>query len=158
AAFRVITGDFVTTADGTGIVHTAPTFGADDYRVAAQNGIPAIMVEDENGKDAPLVDKKGRFVKEVSDYALEYVKEAYYTAEELEAEKQKQGRDKYLSVDERIAIQLKTENKAFNVQRYEHSYPHCWRTDKPVLYYPLDSWFIRTTAAKDKLAQLNKTI
>src|SRR5690606_17061404 len=105
AAFRVITGDFVTTEDGTGIVHTAPTFGADDYRVAAQNGIPAIMVEDENGKDAPLVDKKGRFVKEVTDYALEYVKEAYYTAEELEAEKQKQGRDKYLSVDERIAIQ-----------------------------------------------------
>lgn len=158
AAFRVITGDFVTTEDGTGIVHTAPTFGADDYRVAAQNGIPAILVEDENGKDAPLVDKKGRFVKEVTDFALEYVKEAYYTAEEIEAEKQKQGRDKYLSVDERIAIQLKTENKAFNVQRYEHSYPHCWRTDKPVLYYPMDSWFIRTTAAKDKLAQLNKTI
>jgi len=158
AAFRVIIGDFVTTEDGTGIVHTAPTFGADDYRVAAQNGIPAILVEDENGKDAPLVDRKGRFVKEVTDFALEYVKEAYYTAEEIEAEKQKQGRDKYLSVDERIAILLKTENKAFNVQRYEHSYPHCWRTDKPVLYYPLDSWFIRTTAAKDKLAQLNKTI
>lgn len=158
AAFRVIIGDFVTTEDGTGIVHTAPTFGADDYRVAAQNGIPAIMVEDENGKDAPLVDKKGRFVKEVTDFPLEYVKEAYYTAEEIEAEKTKQGRDKYLSVDERIAIKLKTENKAFNVQRYEHSYPHCWRTDKPVLYYPLDSWFIRTTAAKEKLAQLNKTI
>jgi len=158
AAFRVIIGDFVTTEDGTGIVHTAPTFGADDYRVAAQNGIPAILVEDENGKDAPLVDRKGRFVKEVTDFALEYVKEAYYTAEEIEAEKQKQGRDKYLSVDERIAIKLKTENKAFHVQRYEHSYPHCWRTDKPVLYYPLDSWFIRTTAAKDKLAQLNKTI
>lgn len=158
AAFRVIIGDFVTTEDGTGIVHTAPTFGADDYRVAAQNGIPAILVEDENGKDAPLVDKKGRFVKEVTDFALEYVKEAYYSPEEIEAEKQKQGRDKYLSVDERIAIQLKTENKAFNVQRYEHSYPHCWRTDKPVLYYPMDSWFIRTTAAKDKLAQLNKTI
>ncbi len=158
AAFRVIIGDFVTTEDGTGIVHTAPTFGADDYRVAAQNGIPAILVEDENGKDAPLVDRKGRFVKEVTDFALEYVKEAYYTAEEIEAEKQKQGRDKYLSVDERIAIKLKTENKAFNVQRYEHSYPHCWRTDKPVLYYPLDSWFIRTTAAKDKLARLNKTI
>lgn len=158
AAFRVIVGDFVTTEDGTGIVHTAPTFGADDYRVAAQNGIPAIMVEDENGKDAPLVDKKGRFVKEVTDFPLEYVKEAYYTPEEIEAEKVKQGRDKYLSVDERIAIKLKTENKAFNVQRYEHSYPHCWRTDKPVLYYPLDSWFIRTTAAKEKLVQLNKTI
>lgn len=158
AAFRVIIGDFVTTEDGTGIVHTAPTFGADDYRVAAQNGIPPIMVEDENGKDAPLVDRKGRFVSEVTDFPLEYVKEAYYSAEEIEIEKQKQGRDKYLSVDERIAIKLKTENKAFNVQRYEHSYPHCWRTDKPVLYYPLDSWFIRTTAVKDKLVQLNKTI
>ncbi len=158
AAFRVIIGDFVTTEDGTGIVHTAPTFGADDYRVAAQNGIPAIMVEDENGKDAPLVDKKGRFVKEVTDFPLEYVKEAYYTPEEITAETKKQGRDKYLSVDERIAIKLKTENKAFNVQRYEHSYPHCWRTDKPVLYYPLDSWFIRTTAVKDKLVELNKTI
>lgn len=158
AAFRVIIGDFVTTEDGTGIVHTAPTFGADDYRVAAQNGIPAIMVEDENGKDVPLVDKKGRFVKEVTDFPLEYVKDAYYTPEEITAEAKKQGREKYLSVDERIAIKLKTENKAFNVQRYEHSYPHCWRTDKPVLYYPLDSWFIRTTAVKDKLVELNKTI
>lgn len=158
AGFRLIIGDFVTTEDGTGIVHTAPTFGADDFRVAVQHGIPAIIVEDENGKIAPLVDKKGRFVKEVTDFAGEYVKEAYYTAEELEIEKQKQGRDKYLSVDERIAIKLKTENKAFNVQRYEHSYPHCWRTDKPVLYYPMDSWFIRTTAVKEKLSELNKTI
>jgi isoleucyl-tRNA synthetase len=158
AAFRVIIGDFVTTEDGTGIVHTAPTFGADDYRVAAQHGIPAILVEDENGKESPLVDRKGRFVKEVTDFALEYVKEAYYTEAELEEERIKQGRDKYLSVDERIAIKLKTENKAFNVQKYDHSYPHCWRTDKPVLYYPLDSWFIRTTAVKEKLAQLNKTI
>jgi isoleucyl-tRNA synthetase len=158
SAFRVIIGDFVTTEDGTGVVHTAPTFGADDFRVAQQHGIPAIMVLDESGKEMPLVDRKGRFVSEVTDFALEYVKEAYYTDEEIEAEKIKQNRDKYLSVDERIAIKLKTENKAFNVQKFDHPYPHCWRTDKPVLYYPLDSWFIRTTAAKEKLVELNKTI
>lgn len=158
SAFRVIIGDFVTTEDGTGVVHTAPTFGADDFRVAQQHGIPAIMVLDESGKEMPLVDRKGRFVAEVTDFALEYVKEAYYTEQETEAEKVKQNRDKYLSVDERIAIKLKTENKAFNVQKFDHPYPHCWRTDKPVLYYPLDSWFIRTTAAKEKLVELNKTI
>ena len=157
-AFRVILGDFVTTEDGTGMVHTAPTFGADDFRVAQQNGIPAILVQDENGKDVPLVNRQGRFVKEVIDYALEPVKEAYLTDEEKEEARIKQGRDKYLSVDERIAIQLKTENKAFNVQKFDHPYPHCWRTDKPILYYPLDSWFIKTTAAKDKLIALNKTI
>ncbi|MHA8051086.1 isoleucine--tRNA ligase [Aquirufa sp. ROCK-SH2] len=158
AAFRVILGDFVTTEDGTGIVHTAPTFGADDFRVAQQNGIPAILVLDASGKEVPLVNRQGRFVEEVTDYALEPVKEAYLTDEEKESEKQKQGRDKYLSVDERIAIQLKTENKAFNVQKFDHPYPHCWRTDKPVLYYPLDSWFIKTTAVKEKLIELNKTI
>ena len=157
-AFRVIIGDFVTTEDGTGVVHTSPTFGADDFRVAQQHGIPSIMVKDETGKDVPIVDRRGRFVKEITDFALEYVKEAYLTDAEKEAERVKQNRDKYLSVDERIAIKLKTENKAFNVQRYEHTYPHCWRTDKPVLYYPLDSWFIRTTAMKDKLVELNKTI
>ena len=158
AAFRVIIGDFVTTEDGTGVVHTAPTFGADDFRVAAQNGIPAILVKDENGKDMPLVDRRGRFVAEVTDFALEYVKEAYLTDEEKEVEREKQNRDKYLSVDERISIKLKTENRAFNVQKFDHPYPHCWRTDKPVLYYPLDSWFIRTTAVKDKLIALNNTI
>ncbi len=157
-AFRVIIGDFVTTEDGTGVVHTSPTFGADDFRVAQQHGIPSIMVKDETGKDVPIVDRRGRFVKEITDFALEYVKEAYLTDAEKEAERVKQNRDKYLSVDERIAIKLKTENKAFNVQRYEHTYPHCWRTDKPVLYYPLDSWFIRTTAMKEKLVELNKTI
>jgi isoleucyl-tRNA synthetase len=157
-AFRVILGDFVTTEDGTGMVHTAPTFGADDFRVAQQNGIPAILVQDENGKEVPLVNRQGRFVKEVLDYSLEPVKEAYLTDEEKEEARIKQGRDKYLSVDERIAIQLKTENKAFNVQKFDHPYPHCWRTDKPVLYYPLDSWFIKTTAVKDKLIALNKTI
>jgi isoleucyl-tRNA synthetase len=158
SAFRVILGDFVTTEDGTGMVHTAPTFGADDFRVAAQNGIPALLITDENGKEVPLVNRQGRFVAQVTDYALEPVKEAYLTDEEKEAERVKQGRDKYLSVDERIAIQLKTENKAFNVQKFDHPYPHCWRTDKPVLYYPLDSWFIKTTAVKDKLIALNKTI
>jgi isoleucyl-tRNA synthetase len=158
SAFRVILGDFVTTEDGTGMVHTAPTFGADDFRVAAQNNIPALLVTDENGKEVPLVNRQGRFVAPVTDYALEPVKEAYLTDEEKEAERLKQGRDKYLSVDERIAIQLKTENKAFNVQKFDHPYPHCWRTDKPVLYYPLDSWFIKTTAVKDKLIALNKTI
>lgn len=157
-AFRVIIGDFVTTEDGTGIVHTSPTFGADDFRVAAQNGIPAIFVKDENGKDVPIVNRQGRFVEEITDYANEPVKEAYLSDEEKEEQRILQGRDKYLSVDERIAIQLKTENKAFNVQRFEHSYPHCWRTDKPILYYPLDSWFIRTTAVKDKLIALNNTI
>ena len=157
-AFRVILGDFVTTEDGTGVVHTAPTFGADDFRVAQQNGIPAIMVNGEDGKPMPLVNKQGRFVKEVKDYALEPVKEQYLTDVEKEHERRKQGREKYLSVDERIGIQLKTENKAFNVQKFDHTYPHCWRTDKPVLYYPLDSWFIKTTAVKDKMIALNKQI
>src|SRR5574343_1913677 len=147
-AFRVIVGDFVTTEDGTGIVHIAPSFGADDFRVAKQNGIGSLT----------LVDQRGKFVEAVSDFANEYVKEDYLTEVEKEAEKAKQGRDKYLSVDERIAIKLKTENKAFKVEKYEHTYPHCWRTDKPVLYYPLDSWFIKTTALKDRMVELNKKI
>ncbi len=157
-AFEVITGDFVSTEDGTGIVHIAPTFGADDFRTAKQNNVEAILVKDETGNPAPLVDKRGRFVKEVADFAGEYVKEEYLTESEKEEEKKKQGRDKYLSVDERIAIKLKQENKAFRVEKYEHNYPHCWRTDKPVLYYPLDSWFIRTTACKDRMIALNETI
>lgn len=157
-AFRVILGDFVTTEDGTGVVHTAPTFGADDFRVAQQNGIPPIMITGEDGKPMPLVNKQGRFVKEVTDFALEPVKEQYLTEAEKEHERHKQGREKYLSVDERIGILLKTENKAFNVQKFDHTYPHCWRTDKPVLYYPLDSWFIKTTAVKDKMIALNKQI
>ncbi|MBL7927065.1 MAG: isoleucine--tRNA ligase [Bacteroidia bacterium] len=157
-AFEVIAGDFVSTEDGTGIVHIAPTFGADDARVAKQAGIEAILVTDDAGKPMPLVDKQGRFVKHVTDFASEYVKQEYLTENELEAAKKQQGRENYLSVDERIAIKLKTENKAFKVARYEHSYPHCWRTDKPVLYYPLDSWFIRTTAYKDQMLALNKTI
>jgi len=139
-AFRIVVGDFVSTEDGTGIVHIAPSFGADDFKTAKENGIGALT----------LVDKKGKFLDCVTDFAGEYVKEAYLSDEEK--------RDKYLSVDERIAIKLKQENKAFKVEKYEHTYPHCWRTDKPVLYYPLESWFVKTTAVKDKLVALNKTI
>jgi len=147
-AFRVILGDFVSTEDGTGIVHIAPSFGSDDFRVAKQNGIGSLT----------LVNREGKFVEEVVDFAGEYVKEAYLTDAEKLEQAQKQGRDKYLSVDERISIKLKTENKAFKVEKYEHSYPHCWRTDKPILYYPLESWFIKTTAVKDRMVELNKTI
>jgi isoleucyl-tRNA synthetase len=157
-AFRVIVGDFVSTEDGTGIVHIAPTFGADDFRVAKQHDVPPIMVNDESGKPMPLVDRQGRFVNEVTDFAHEYVKEEYINETDKEALRVKQGREKYLNVDERIAIQLKTNNLAFKVEKYEHSYPHCWRTDKPILYYPLDSWFIRTTAYKERMIELNKTI
>jgi isoleucyl-tRNA synthetase len=157
-AFEVVVGDFVSTEDGTGIVHLAPTFGADDFRTAKQHQISAIMVKDESGNQIPLVDKRGRFVKEVTDFANEYVKEDYLTEEEKEVNRIKQGKDKYLSVDERIAIKLKQENKAFRVEKYEHNYPHCWRTDKPVLYYPLDSWFIRTTACRERMIALNQTI
>jgi isoleucyl-tRNA synthetase len=164
--FKVIIGDFVTTEDGTGIVHIAPSFGADDFRVAKANGIGALT----------LVDKRGKFVSEVSDFPNEYVKEDYLTAEEKTAEiKRLQNlpddsdfnrlvnqivtrTNEYLSVDERIAIKLQLDGKLFKKEKYEHTYPHCWRTDKPVLYYPLDSWFVRTTAAKDKLIELNKTI
>ena len=147
-AFKVLMGDFVTTEEGTGIVHIAPSFGADDFRVAKQNGIGSLT----------LVDKRGRFTKEVTDFADEFVKEQYLNDEEKVAERKKQGGDKYLSVDERISIKLKKENKAFKVEKYEHSYPHCWRTDKPILYYPLDSWFIKTTALKERMVELNKTI
>ncbi|MCF8275519.1 MAG: isoleucine--tRNA ligase [Flavobacteriales bacterium] len=156
--FKVIAGDFVSTEDGTGIVHIAPTFGADDARVAKIAGMGAMLVDDGEGNQVPLVDLQGRFRPEVTDFAGEYVKAEYYTEEEIAEQAKKQGRDNYLSVDERIAIKLKEENKAFRVEKYEHSYPHCWRTDKPILYYPLDSWFIKTTAAKDRLIELNKTI
>lgn len=150
-AFKVILGDFVTTEDGTGVVHTSPTFGADDFRVAQANNIPPIMVKDEFGKDVPIVDRQGRFVAEITDYAGRYVKEEYYSDEE-------RADPDFRPTDVMIAIKLKEEGKAFRVEKYEHPYPHCWRTDKPVLYYPLDSWFIRTTALKDRLVELNKTI
>jgi len=150
-AFRVIAGDFVTTEDGTGIVHAAPTYGGDDFRVAKENDVPGIFVKDENGKDVPTVDRTGRFVKEITDFAGRFVKEEYYSDAER-AEKD------FRPTDVLIAIKLKEDNKAFDVKKYEHTYPHCWRTDKPVLYYPLDSWFIRTTAMKEEMVALNKTI
>jgi len=150
-AFRVIPADFVTTEDGTGIVHTASVFGSDDFRACKENNVPSVMVKDEFGKDVPLVNKQGRFVDEVTDFAGRYVKEEYYSKEEREAEG-------FKATDVLISIKLKTENKAFDVKKYEHSYPHSWRSDEPILYYPLDSWFIRTTAVKDKMVALNKTI
>ncbi|MEL7589506.1 MAG: isoleucine--tRNA ligase [Prolixibacteraceae bacterium] len=163
-AFRVITGDFVTTADGTGIVHIAPTFGADDDRVAKQNGIVPLLITDKDGKPQPLVDKKGRFFlienmdpafvashvnrAVYAEYAGRYVKNEYdETLTENDA-----------TVDIDISVMMKKENKAFKVEKHVHSYPHCWRTDKPVLYYPLDSWFIRTTSVKDQMIALNNTV
>ena len=150
-AFRVIPGDFVTTEDGTGIVHTASVFGADDFRVCRENGVPSVLVQDGNGKESPLVTKQGKFVAEVSDFAGMYVREEFYSSEERQAAG-------FKSTDVLIAIKLKEDNKAFRVEKYEHSYPHCWRTDKPVLYYPLDSWFIRTTRSKERMVELNKQI
>lgn len=145
-AFRVIIGDFVTTEDGTGIVHIAPSFGADDFRVAQQHNIATIYVKDADGNNMPLVDKQGKFVKEVTDFAGMHVK----TKEDQEHPEK--------STDLAIALKLKKEGKAFRVEKYEHNYPHCWRTDQPVIYYPLDSWFVKTTAMKDKMMDLNKTI
>ena len=147
-AFQVISGDFVTTEDGTGIVHCAPTFGADDALVAKNFGVPGMLVLDENGNPRPLVDLQGRFVPEMGEFAGMYVKNEYYA----------EGEAPERSVDVEIAIKLKEQDKAFKVEKYEHSYPHCWRTDKPVLYYPLDSWFIKSTAMKDRMIALNKTI
>ena len=147
-AFVVIPGDFVTTEDGTGIVHTAPTFGADDAKVAADAGVPAMLVHDDRGNLVPLVDLQGRFRPELGEFAGMYVKNEYYN----------EGEEPDRSADVQIAIKLKEENKAFKVEKYEHNYPHCWRTDKPVLYYPLDSWFIRVTDKKDRMVELNQTI
>jgi isoleucyl-tRNA synthetase len=150
-AFRVIPADFVTTEDGTGIVHTASVFGADDFRACKENNVPSVMVKDETGKEVPLVNKQGKFVDEVSDYAGRYVKEEYYSDEE-------RAEPGFKATDVLISIKLKIENKAFDVKKYEHSYPHSWRSDEPILYYPLDSWFVKTTAVKDKMVELNKTI
>lgn len=150
-AFRVIPGDFVSTEDGTGVVHTASVFGADDFRVTQQAGVPSVLIQDEKGQDVPLVDKQGRFVSEVTDFAGHFVKEEYYSDEERKD-------PSFKPTDVLIAIKLKEDNKAFKVEKYEHSYPHCWRTDKPVLYYPLDSWFIKTTALKERMVELNKSI
>ncbi|MGB5458723.1 MAG: isoleucine--tRNA ligase [Eudoraea sp.] len=149
-AFRVIAGDFVTTEDGTGIVHTAPTFGADDMQVAqkADPPVPPLLVLDENENAVPLVDLQGRFRKEMGDLAGKYVKNEYY----------EDGKAPERSVDVEIAIRLKEENKAFKVEKYVHSYPNCWRTDKPILYYPMDSWFIKITDVRERMYELNQTI
>ena len=162
-AFKILLGDFVTTEDGTGIVHTAPAFGADDFRVGKKYDIGILT----------MVDKRGKFLSGIKDgvflYGDEYVKEAYLTDAEKETEflKQKQILEangkvkdlkKYLSVDDRIVLKLQEEGKLFKKEKYDHNYPHCWRTDKPILYYPLDAWFIKTTALKDRMVEQNKTI
>ena len=149
-AFRVISGDFVTTEDGTGIVHTAPTFGADDALVAkqAKPEIPPLLVKDENDNLVPLVDLQGRFRPEMKEFGGKYVKNEYYN----------DGEAPERSIDVELAIKLKEENKAFKVEKYKHNYPHCWRTDKPILYYPLDSWFIKITDVKGRIHELNTSI
>ncbi|GGE02661.1 isoleucine--tRNA ligase [Psychroflexus salis] len=149
-AFRVILGDFVTTEDGTGIVHTAPTFGADDAQVAkqAKPEVPGMLVKDENDNLVPLVDLKGKFRPEMDEFSGKYVKNEYYP----------EGEAPEKSIDVELAIKLKEENKAFHVEKYVHSYPNCWRTDKPILYYPLDSWFIKVTDFKDRMHDLNTNI
>ena len=149
-AFRVIAGDFVTTDEGTGIVHTAPTFGMDDYVVAinANPPVPALLCFDDNGNKVPLVDLKGKFVKKIGQLSGKFVKNDFYP----------DGKSPKKSVDVEIAIKLKEENLAFKVEKYSHSYPHCWRTDKPVLYYPMDSWFIKVSSHKEKMVNFNKSI
>ncbi len=174
-AFQVIAGDFVSTSDGTGIVHIAPTFGADDMRAAKNAGVPPMLVLDETGKAVPLVDLRGRFRSEMNEFAGEYVKADYLTdkerASEIERLKSLSGNalnelvsrivtrtNEYLSVDERLVLKLEQEGKLFKKETYEHNYPHCWRTDKPVLYYPLDSWFVKASSMKERMGELNKTI
>jgi len=149
-AFRVILGDFVTTDDGTGIVHSAPTFGADDAKAvkSAKPEVPPMLVLDENKNAVPLVNFQGKFIDNLGDLSGKYVRNEYYNENETPEK----------SVDVEIAIRLKEENKAFKVEKYTHSYPHCWRTDKPILYYPLDSWFIKISEVKDRMFELNQTI
>ena len=149
-AFRVISGDFVTTDDGTGIVHTAPTFGADDYKAAksAKPEVPPLQVLDKNGIKVPLVDLKGKFIDGIGLISGKYVKNEYYESDSIPEK----------SVDVEIAIRLKELNRAFKVEKYSHSYPHCWRTDKPVLYYPMESWFIKMDSLSNRMFELNQEI
>jgi isoleucyl-tRNA synthetase len=151
--FRVIPGDFVTTEDGTGVVHTAPYFGADDFRASKAAGIPFIGIPNPKNTELPfpLVDKQGKFVEEVPEFGGRYVKAEYYS-KEVTSDKE------FKPTDLLISLRLKEDNKAFKIEKYKHNYPHCWRTDKPVLYYPLDSWFIRASAARERMSELNKTI
>jgi isoleucyl-tRNA synthetase len=163
-SFEVVLGDFVTTEDGTGIVHIAPTFGADDYRVAKQYGIVPLTVLDKLGNTAPLVDRKGRFFpienldKKFVANQVNQVSYCLYSGKYVKNEYDDSLNENDPTIDVEIAVALKKENKAFRIEKHVHNYPHCWRTDKPVLYYPLDSWFIRTTALKDRLIELNNTI
>ncbi len=163
-AFRVITGDFVTTEDGTGIVHIAPTFGADDDRVAKQNGVPPMLLIDKDGNRQPMVDRTGKFFK-IEDLSVDFVASNVNT--ELYAEYAgryvKNAYDNSLTEDDAtldvdICVMLKQQSLAFKIEKHTHSYPHCWRTDKPVLYYPLDSWFVKTTACREEMMSLNETI
>lgn len=163
-AFRVLTGDFVTTEDGTGIVHIAPTFGADDYRIARENGVPPLIMKRKDGSYGPMVDKRG-FMVPMAYLDEEYVKTSVNTEtySGFEARPVKNEYDENLSpdaetLDVEIAVMLKQQGKAFRIEKQVHSYPHCWRTDKPVLYYPLDAWFIRTTAFRERMIELNNTI
>jgi isoleucyl-tRNA synthetase len=163
-AFEVVTGDFVTIEDGTGIVHIAPTFGADDDRVARQNGISPLIVDDADGKTQALVDRKGRFflTGEMSeDFVRDYVDTGKYhdfAGRYVKNEYNEKLTEDDPTVDVDIAVMLKLSNKAFKIEKHVHNYPHCWRTDKPILYYPLDSWFIKTTAVKERMVELNNTI
>ena len=166
-AFHVVAGDFVTTEDGTGIVHSSPTFGADDFRISKQYGIPPLTVKDEADNEVPTVDKKGKFVREIGEKLKEGVsKYGIKTHKPLSVDDfyvknytdEDESHPDYKTTDVIISIILKEENKAFKVEKYEHTYPHSWRTDKPVLYYPLDAWFIKTTALKDRMVELNRTI
>jgi isoleucyl-tRNA synthetase len=163
-AFRVVTGDFVTTEDGTGIVHIAPTFGADDYRVGKEFGIPGMLLKRKDGTTGPMVDKRG-FMVPIKDLDIQFVRERVNTASYLgfEGRPVKNEYDENLSpeadtLDVDIAVMLKQQGKVFRIEKQVHSYPHCWRTDKPILYYPLDAWFIRTTAFRQRLIELNNTI
>lgn len=166
-AFTVVAGDYVTTEDGTGIVHLAKAFGADDFRTLVQNNVPGVFVKDDQGNDIPVVDKQGKFLPVVGEYLAAKMKEHGITAHKEFGQddffvknytNDDESDKEFKNTDIIISIILKNENKAFKVEKYEHSYPHCWRTDKPILYYPLESWFIKTTAYKDKLVALNKTI
>lgn len=163
-AFRVITGDFVTTEDGTGIVHIAPTFGADDNRVAKATGVPPLMLKDKDGNMRPMVDMTGKFYK-LEDLDPEYVQTCMNAGDydPFEGQFVKNAYDPELTdkdetLDIRICMMLKLQNRVFRIEKHTHNYPHCWRTDKPVLYYPLDSWFIRTTACRERMIELNNTI
>ena len=164
SAFKVITGDFVTTEDGTGIVHIAPTFGADDDRVAKLHGVPPLLLIDKDGNRQPLVDRSGKFYK-VEDLSPEFIKDHV----NVDLYKEFAGRfvknaydealkDSDTTLDIDLCVMLKQQGLAFKIEKHVHNYPHCWRTDKPILYYPLDSWFIKTTACKDEMIALNNTI